>query len=65
MLNLEQVQHAKAVVSAGVTGVTIPTVFMGEVDWILRIILTIVGILTGIYSFLYYRALYKAKKNGS
>lgn len=55
MLSAEEVQHAKAVITAGVTAIAIPTAWLAEIDSVLRIILTLVGIITGIYSALYYR----------
>lgn len=62
----EQMQHVKAAVAMGVTGVSIPAAWLPaawatELDYGLKILLTIIGILTGIYSMLYYRKRYKEK----
>lgn len=59
---LEQAQHIKASASLAITAGTGSAALFANIDSILRIILTVVGIVSGTYAALYYRALYKKMK---
>ncbi len=61
MVSMEEVQHIKAAGAASITGASWLGVWLTDIDMILRVILTLVGIATGIYSTLYYRKRYKEK----
>lgn len=52
-------QHKVAEVALATTGVALPMAWVAELDIILRIILTLVGIVSGIYATLYYRKRWK------
>lgn len=41
------------------TGVALPAAWLADVDIALRIILSLVGIISGVYAALYYRKRYK------
>lgn len=59
---IEQVQHLKASASLVVTAGTGTTALFANIDSVLRLILTAIGIVSGIYAALYYRSLYKKLK---
>lgn len=59
---LEQVQHFKAGAAGVLTVGSGFTVLLGNVDSVLRVLLTLVGVISGTYAALYYRLLWKEKR---
>lgn len=62
MFDAEHIQHIKAVGAGLATASFIPAAWLVDLDFLLRIVLTLVGIMTGIYSLLYYKHKYEKDK---
>lgn len=65
MISQDAIQHVKAAVALGTTGAALPTAWLTDIDVVLRILLTLIGIATGIYSFMYYRKRYHEVSDGN
>lgn len=52
-------EHKLAEVALTTTGLALPIAWAAELDLILRLILTAVGIVSGVYAALYYRKRWK------
>lgn len=62
MSPIDGIQHAKAGLGLAVTAGTISAAWLADIEAALRIVLTLIGCISGLYAALYYRLLWKEKK---
>lgn len=55
--------HSGGAVGLAVTGGSLAAAWLAEIDLLLRILLTLVGITAGVYSILYYRHRWLRERN--